>query len=331
MENTQNILSGKMWRGLFQAIKGRISAGCLKKSQKPTFQCLIAEDGQQQEWLEAGGGSTAWRVLDAQYWGVPQRRKRIYLVHSFGNERAGQILFERESMFRDTAQGRTEGQDTSADVGSSVAAADKTPTVFTIAGNAIGRTGRNGGNQLGIGQDISYTLTAADRHCVAVPEYKAYRLSGYGEYKEGVGTLKAKGGDYPGGETIIVEKELQFAEAYQHHGYRISETANTLTAGGNAKGVRGDTGFVIEKMDIKKGEKQNIAYQIRRQTPTECERLDGFPDGWTQQDTKGNIISDNARYMALGNSIAVPCAVRVFQGIVAVEAEVGAVAKRKND
>ena len=55
MENTQNTLSGKTWQGLFQAIKGRISAGCLKKSQKPTFQCLIAEDGQQPEWLEAGG------------------------------------------------------------------------------------------------------------------------------------------------------------------------------------------------------------------------------------------------------------------------------------
>ena len=54
MGNIQNTLSGKMWRGLFQAIKGRISAGCLKKSQRPTFQCLIAEDGQQPEWLEAG-------------------------------------------------------------------------------------------------------------------------------------------------------------------------------------------------------------------------------------------------------------------------------------
>ena len=55
MGNIQNTLSGKTWQGLFQAIKGRISAGCLKKSQRPTFQCLIAEDGQQPGWLEAGG------------------------------------------------------------------------------------------------------------------------------------------------------------------------------------------------------------------------------------------------------------------------------------
>ncbi|MCM1374035.1 MAG: DNA (cytosine-5-)-methyltransferase [Muribaculum sp.] len=161
-------------------------------------------------WAAAGmvrsrGGSTAWRMLDAQYWGVPQRRKRIYLVHSFGNDRAGQILFECESVFWDIAPGRAAGQDASGNAGRSTAAADRTPTVYTIAGNAIGRMGKNGGNQLGIGQDVSYTLTAADRHCVAVPEREAYRLSGYGDYKEGVGTLRASGGDYGGGsETICV-------------------------------------------------------------------------------------------------------------------------------
>ena len=53
MGNIQNTLSGKTWQGLFRVIKGRISAECLKKSQKPTFQCLIVEDGQQAEWLEA--------------------------------------------------------------------------------------------------------------------------------------------------------------------------------------------------------------------------------------------------------------------------------------
>ena len=379
-------------------------------------------------WAAAGmvrsrGGSTAWRMLDAQYWGVPQRRKRIYLVHSFGNDRAGQILFECESVFRDNAQGRAEGQDASPGVRRSTAAADsgsageltfdlgsaadrvqinaqKSVTlkatdggggaatglyllpVYTIAGNAIGRNGRNGGNQLGIGQDVSYTLTAADRHCVAVPECEAYRLSGYGDYKEGVGTLRASGGDYGGGsETMIAEKKLQFAEAYQHHGYRISEVcfddfvtnedgscwayickecaekygiSESLLddgCGGGTCGVQGcenEADFYIDfpkaaegpaenesiwrvALDTLKGIGWRIVYRIRRLTPTECERLDGFPDGWTQQDTKGNVISDNARYMALGNSIAVPCAVRVFRGIMAVEAEVAAVAERNND
>lgn len=356
-------------------------------------------------WAAAGmvrswGGSTAWRQMDAQFWGVPQRRKRVYLVHCFGNDRAGQILFECESVLRNIAQGEAEGQDTSGTVRRSTETADTTPTVYTVAGNVIGRTGKNGGNQLGIGQDVSYTLTVADRHAVAVPEFEAYRLSGYGDYAEGVGTLRASGGDYGGGsETMIVEKRLQYAEAYQHHGYRMSETANTLTAGQNSS-VRGDTSFVIENdvvrfedftvnddcgsrwtyicpecvkkhgiseallsdgcaagvmcsvegcqneadwyidipedtegpaggesvwqiaADKLRGIGRRIVYKVRRQTPTECERLDGFPDGWTKFDTQGKEISDTARYTALGNSIAIPCAVRVFQGIAAVEREV---------
>lgn len=177
--------------------------------------------------VRSTAGSTAWRQLDAQYWGVPQRRKRIYLVHDFNGERAPEILFECESVLGYTAQGRTEGKNIAGSAGNSVEAAgtgtaagflplnsgrangvgyedEKSPTltknppatVYTIAGNAIGRMGRNGGNQLGVGQDISYTLTAADRHAIAAPE--AFRLSSFGGFAEGVGTLRASGGDNGG-------------------------------------------------------------------------------------------------------------------------------------
>lgn len=56
MESTQNTQSGRTWQGLFQAIKAGTFKRCLKKSQRPQFQCLQAEDGQMPEWLEAGGG-----------------------------------------------------------------------------------------------------------------------------------------------------------------------------------------------------------------------------------------------------------------------------------
>lgn len=372
--------------------------------------------------VRSAAGSTAWRQLDAQYWGVPQRRKRIYLVHNFNGERAPEILFECESVLGYTAQGRTEGKNIAGSAGNSVEATgtgtaagflplnsgrangvgyedEKSPTltknppatVYTIAGNAIGRMGRNGGNQLGVGQDISYTLTAADRHAIAAPE--AFRLSSFGGFTEGVGTLRASGGDNGGGsETMIVEKNLQFAEAYQHHGYRMSKTANTMTAGANSS-VRGDTSFVIEnnvvcfddvvknedgrywacickdcvkKHDIsenllddagqgtcsvagcwneadyyidfpqieepKEGQRfweiakellqkvtKMVRYRVRRLTPLECERLDGFPDNWTEYGASGKEMSDKTRYEALGNSIAVPCADRVFAGIIAAE------------
>ena len=344
--------------------------------------------------VRSRGGSTAWRQMDAQYWGVPQRRKRIYLVHDFSGECAPKILFECESVLGYSSQGRTKGQDASRNAGNGTETADRrvaAGTVYTVAGNAIGRMGKNGGNQLGIGQDVSYTLTAADRHAVAVPE--AFRLSSFGGLSEGVGTLRASGGDLGGGsETMIVEKNLQFAEAYQHHGYRMSEITNTMTAGANAS-VRGDTSFVIENdvvcfddfvknedgnywacickdcvakhgiseallddagqgtcsvagcqneadyyidfppaqepkekqsiwavaADLLKNTMRVIRYRVRRLIPLECERLDGFPDGWTRYGASGKEISDTTRYEALGNSIAVPCADRVFAGIIAAE------------
>ena len=66
------------------------------------------------------GYSIAWRVLDAQFWGVPQRRRRIYLVADFGGERAGEILFEREGLRRNFAQSRAAWERTARDAEGSV-------------------------------------------------------------------------------------------------------------------------------------------------------------------------------------------------------------------
>mgnify|MGYP002519344426 CR=1 FL=1 len=77
------------------------------------------------KWNHAGcvvgnGWSIAWRVYDAQYWGVPQRRKRIYLVADFGSERAGEILFEREGVSGDSSESGTAGKGIAADAERSV-------------------------------------------------------------------------------------------------------------------------------------------------------------------------------------------------------------------
>ena len=322
MENIQSTSYGKMWPGLFQAIRERTSAGSWKKSHRATFQCLKVENGETPEWLELQeqGGAvqcTAWRMFDAQFWGVPQRRKRIYLVNDFGNGRAGQILFECESVLGYHPPGGNEekgntsyiesgtigtnsggmaedadGQMTldfgrTADriyinakqsvtlMGRAGGGGGKTGLyllpVYTIAGNIIGRDDRNGGHQLGINQDIAPTLTGADRHAIA------YAQSGYGEYKEGVGTIKRSRGAAGGGSETIIAVMEKIAKA--------------------------------------------IKYRVRRLVPVECERLDGFPDEWTRYGASGKEMSDNARYMALGNSIAVPCAERVFIGIKNVESE----------
>lgn len=81
------------------------------------------------KWLPAGcivgdGWSVAWRVYDAQFWGVPQRRKRIYLIADFGSERAGEILFERESVRGDSAESGEAREGTAADVERSAGRSD---------------------------------------------------------------------------------------------------------------------------------------------------------------------------------------------------------------
>ena len=68
------------------------------------------------------GYSVAWRVLDSQYWGVPQRRKRIYLVADFGGWTAGEILFKRKGLCGDTAQGAEAGEEPSGEAENSLGA-----------------------------------------------------------------------------------------------------------------------------------------------------------------------------------------------------------------
>lgn len=92
-------------------------------------------------------------------------------------------------------------------------------------------------------------------------------------------------------------------------GATLSRTGGTLHGGGSTLIV------TINRIAAA------VKYRVRRLTPLECERLDGFPDEWTRYGASGKEMSDNARYMALGNSIAVPCAERVFIGIKKAESE----------
>ena len=80
--------------------------------------------------------------------------------------------------------------------------------------------------------------------------------------------------------------------------------------------IEGDVGKTLTAShDIVNGDLIVNEYSIRRLTPTECERLQGYPDGWTEYGHDGKRISDNQRYMALGNTVAIPCVVRVLSGM----------------
>lgn len=131
----------------------------MPKNGWPTAGCITDVGGQ---W------SIAWRVLDAQFWGVPQRRRRISLIADFGGLRAPEILFERESVpgnytpcrasWPRVAAYSQEGFDFTGKQGQQP---------YCLQGNGIDRADNNGCNGKGWTEDVSYTLNTIDRHAVA--------------------------------------------------------------------------------------------------------------------------------------------------------------------
>ncbi|MPM40201.1 hypothetical protein SDC9_86841 [bioreactor metagenome] len=151
-----------------------------------------------------------------------------------------------------------------------------------IAGNTIDREPENGGNGLGCQADISYTITTSDRHAV----FSRQRSDEFSE-----------------NDVVATQSARQHKDATDLICQPYQDTVGTIGYSDH-KGINNQ--FVSEDKCIV--EKRNL---IRRLTPLECERLQGFPDGWT-------LIpgaSDSARYKALGNSVAIPCVDFVLRGI----------------
>lgn len=146
------------------------------------------------------------------------------------------------------------------------------PPVICITGNAIDRQPQNGGNGIGVSEeDISFTLTATDRHAVFS--------------RQRVDVFKP-------GDVVSTESARQHKDATD---LVYQATMGALTSsdrkGPNSQYV-GQDKLVVESPLL-----------IRRLTPLECERLQGFPDLWTAI----TGAADSARYKALGNSVAIPC------------------------
>lgn len=113
-----------------------------------------------------GDWSVAWRVLDAQFWGVPQRRRRIALVADFGGATAPEILFERESVSGDITQSGAPGQASAGSSETGFGTSSAEGLAFCIQGNAIDRADTAGCNGRGWREDKSYTLNTVDRPAV---------------------------------------------------------------------------------------------------------------------------------------------------------------------
>lgn len=321
-ENVPGAFSSNKGRDFLAVLRAFVEAAGGKTSDVPEPPAKAGK----LKWGGAGiivgdGYSIAWRVLDAKYWGVPQRRKRIYLVADFGGQRAGEILFKCEGLRRDFAQSRAAWKETAADaVGS---AGGSCGTVYALQGNGIDRADTAGCNGKGWREDVCYTLNTVDRPAVAYSaDCRNMRLN-----KEISGTLQAKGN---GGYSLNYQNPVVYQNPKRGE-YVESEIGSTLLAHlaveprdivvydarGNGDGqivptLTGDhesrvTDYTALAVFLEKLR----WYIVRRLTPLECCRLQGFPDWWED----GVSGSDSARYKMWGNGMALPCVLYVMEGI----------------
>ena len=294
------------------------------------------------------GYSISWRVLDAQFWGVPQRRRRIALVADFGGQSASEILFVREGVSGHSEQGKSKGKEASTDVARGVGSDDCKCIAFEP-----GIASREGGH---IYENVCGTLraNAGDNHPTVAYQPVVYDARGNGDGK----TVCTITGDHcnrvtdytpviaidQGGKSQAnVQEDLSPTLTCTHGGepavcyWDGTQTAGTLTANNDSGQQRmpdkENFNCVIAKAvdcrnctesDINNALLANAAhslngnnvvrckYIVRRLTPMECERLQGYPDGWTDirewvdSNGKKRQTSDASRYKALGNSIALP-------------------------
>nr|WP_326183646.1 DNA cytosine methyltransferase [uncultured Oscillibacter sp.] len=158
---------------------------------------------------------------------------------------------------------------------------DGDPSAICIMGNAIDRRPHNGGNGLGCSEDdVAYTLTASDHHAV----FSRQRVD------------------------VFKDDEVASTESARQH-KDATDLVYQETVGALTSSDRKGTNDLYAGQDTLDMDRPLL---IRRLTPLECERLQGFPDGWTAIPD----AADSARYKALGNSVAIPCVEYIMRGIV---------------
>lgn len=352
--------------------------GALSSNNGEDFRCVLEEfahiveadatipkpSGKGWKWSKSGaisgnGWSLAWRLFDAQYWGVPQRRQRIALVMDFGGQRAAKILFERTGVPGNSDESIPTWQGAARIAEKCIVGNDRVvgEKSFCIVGNMIDReTNMNG---TGVKEDTAFTINTIDRNAVAYTLKIRSGCEGGGkgalvqiEKSATLSTLQdqtlicladntslhnskqkispvvfeshsqdarytQQGNTSPactaqwgtGGNNMPLVAEKK-AFAMQRIGeYKESEQASTM----KSRDYKDATGLIAEK------ETKNLQWIVRRLTPVECERLQGFPSGWTDigewvdENGKKHKPADSPRYKALGNSIALPQWHWIFQ------------------
>ncbi len=259
------------------------------------------------------GYRVAWRVLDAQYLGLAQRRKRVFLVGHLGDGRVAEVLFEPQSLSGNSQKSKKTKQ--------------TTPTIVgTLAANGGGLNRAAGQcNELDFCipvQQKSFCLNGKQGNRFD-GESETFVLNGFGSFSHAskTGASRSSGGDNSGGsEALAIDvRNLKVQpgnksgtlQAKEGGSYSLNYQNPIISFDANRDGLTWCNNITPTLKHGGDGKKAHNAYAkisvtnregIRRLTPVECERLQGFPDNWT------NGFSDSARYRMLGNAVAVPVA-----------------------
>jgi DNA (cytosine-5)-methyltransferase 1 len=258
------------------------------------------------------GYGFAYRVLDAQYFGVAQRRKRVFVVGYLGDWRpAAAVLFERHSLQGHPAPSREKGKEVAAS---------------TSAGTSVGSLCARTGQSISV-QDAS----------------KGHLMPIYGgsdpNTADTVTSKWAKGSGGPAGNECGLFVALPIAFSGQMSNPQTDVDMTQTLGAKNPMAVAQPIAIQdirpVEKLQNGKGwnddgtaytvdthATQGVAHAmaVRRLTPVECERLQGFPDNYTDIQPKGKATPDGPRYKALGNSMAVPVMAWIGKRIQEVDA-----------
>ena len=321
---------------------------------------LSADDGVAlarciRELLDSGACETGWRLLDSQYFGVAQRRKRVFIVSDFGGESVDQILAITESLPGHPAPSREAGKGTAGDATKGVGEGGE------IVGSLAARDYKGVGNQyfnegkviaqnpinlpesdivgtLSDGAHMGGGLNGQDAYMgriLAVQEPTAFgcdlsqKAEGIGYTKEvapciAAGTHAGHGShvvSWNGDTTPKASEDVSVTLRSQQGGEGVgvatydnkaigeivdSEVSGTITSNTGGGGETQNPAFVRENLTV------------RRLTPIECERLQGFPDNWTSEKMEltlegnewkasGKVVkqADGPRYKQMGNAITV--------------------------
>ena len=316
------------------------------------------------KWANAGivvgpKRTACWRILDAQYFGLAQRRKRVFVIASARDDiDIGQVLFEFDGVQRDTPPSRKKTETNTASFKTSidgnsrgVGLQDVSPTLRANAKQSLMSGGgninaalvmnysissMNSKGMLSQNPEVGFKETDISRTLDTTGTYPAKEQGGnvIVEYSADLApTMTASGPPYSrtgaqnqelDGYVVVpshaadVEVPLAIAFKVRGEGTVTGEKGGDITKLGQ-HGGSGMISYEEKTFTIATSQDQYVAYQkehslksnmrVRRLTPKECERLQGFPDDYTKIPYRGKdaeLCPDSLRYHALGNSWAVP-------------------------